>query len=281
MVNETPVDTAAVAEDTAPEPVDEQPAAEVETSEPTETSPVDAETETASADEPTETEQRPAPTLSDEEIQALIRERGLEDRIRESERQKFQQQQRREAGKKDSVTRAVDQFLDRVGVEVEDKSQLGFLYDLAKGTGTYEMLGEYAQHLADAGRISNADLRRALEARESDGLLPYFEALQEADARARSEALSLDDIERLPAESKTRKAMEQWFQKRWDAEQQAQKLAAQKRNPPPPVAPGQGSAGTLNIQTLDDAEDAYNDGKLSHSQYKELRRKFGVAEVPR
>lgn len=280
MVSE---DTAAVTEDTAASEAVEQPADTLP-----ETSTPDVAPETDTVDATPETEQTPDYSrLSEDDLIRLNKERGIEARIRESARREIEQQQRLEAGRSEVVEREVTALLDSAREALERgedvprniRERIGLAWQRAQATGTVGALTAYAEQLEANDEIDVSTRATAVRLLKENDTVGYFDTLNQGLVAARLKQSRLKDV---PEGSPLHKDVDAEVERRLAAEMKARGIEAKpKRDPAPPVPVGTPGRGALNIQTMTDADRAYNESRITFDQYKAYRKQFGVAAVPR
>lgn len=178
------------------------------------------------------------------------------------------------------------------GVKVADDGQIQVSLDSKGLDGLSSTLWEVnvAATVGAVGQIIDARIGKDFtitneERRKLEAAAAAFEHDPVINGGALVE-LELDLLRRAAIEEATpdiiKKARKDWEKEMADSQKAEQKQAAdaQNRNGGTPTQVSGGAQPAVNIQTMDDADAAYAENRISHAEYKKLRERFGVSVTP-
>lgn len=184
-------------------------------------------------------------SIDDDTLDRLYKERGREDRVRESERQKTEARLRREAGSKENVKTSVESFLRAAGVdpnELVDGTALKkseFLYEQAKANAATEIAKQLPEAILGEYKVPVEYRERAVEELENGRMTMYVKHLVEGAVAAKSSDMRLKDV---PEGSTLHKDVADMVAERLKAELKAAKFEERTRVEAP--TPPRGNAST-------------------------------------
>lgn len=205
--------------------------------------PVEAVAETEQS-QPTET----VSEIDEDTLARLIKEKGLEDRIRESERQKTESRLKREAGSRESTREAVANIIRAIGGDPDSNvdgatvKRAEYLYELARAHSATELAKELPEAVLAEYKVPVEYRERAVEALETQGKTAYVRTLLEGAVAAQKGTLSLKDI---PEDSTLRKEVDALVAEKLKSELKAARVEnapAPIDAPTPPRGPAVGGA---------------------------------------
>lgn len=276
MVQQTIDETVAQVADNAP--VQEAaPLAET----PPETPPVEQSPEPELQPAP-ETKPDYATLLADAQEKELLETPRLKDilaRREESIRRRTEEALKREASNNESVQAVLSNMLEKA-VESGDPAEYRRLAGQALLWNRQYQLAELARELPDALLRSYqipVDVReKALEIRESNPSSPnwdgYVTTLIDGAVAQKVDELRKDD------ESRVAKAIADGVA----AELRARQVEAAPRLQTPPVTPQGAAPGAVGnaISSMAEADRAFNEDRISFTDYKKFREQFGLSPTP-
>lgn len=281
----------ALTEATAAEPVDTA-ALEVETP------PALEQPETLTSDAPeTELEEAPetaqesakswADHLADVDEDELVnndRIKSILARREESTRRRIERDQQLRAGQSQQAQATLTYLMQRLesgditgpqfrqaAAQVYQAAEYANKVELAQKLpdalmGNYKIPLEYREKATDLKASAPGDI---------DG---YLRILVEGAVASERGTTRLKDV---PEGSPLHKDIQAEVTKRFEAELRAAGVATQPRLQTPPQTPrGGNSAGNQSINSMIEADKAFNEGRIKLPEYKQYRERFGVARAP-
>ena len=138
--------------------------------------------------------------IDDDTLTRLYKEKGLEDRIRESERQKTEARLKREAGSKESTREAVGHIIRAMGNDPNDTvegttvKRAEYLYELARAHSALEIAKELPEVIFADYKVPVEYREKAVEGLEAGSKTAYVKALVDGAIASQKGSLSLKDI---------------------------------------------------------------------------------------
>lgn len=283
-----PDEAVAVAEQAPPETPEATPVTEVEVEPSTE--PVADGAGEPVGDGALERAAEPPEPSSIEEL--AERHQWLKDRLAERDRdrenagaQRREAQLRREAGSRERIRADVSTFLQAQGLDPEEVvrdapqyRRAEFMYALAEARAASE-IAVALPDIIKTGFEVPPDVReeaarvfdQPLNEQGDRNYQAYLKVL--IDGAVGAEVAKREAVIRKEIEDANRK---------WRAdEEKAMRAAATPQPSAAPAAPrAAASNGALNINNASDADAAYNAGRITHEQYRQLRQQYGVGVAP-